>query len=138
MSNKFTFFIVPDDDSETRSFTLGKTFIKILIAVPFLVLVGLSIVLIAYVPQISDYNNLNQKYEVLVSERMKVLDLTKSLKKITHMDEFVRNTLGANLNFTETPKIIDSALMIIPEKILFLYQIISPLFLQLRGSLVKE
>ena len=116
MSTKFTFFIVPDDDSETRSFSLGKTFIKILIAVPFLVLFGLLIVLITYVPQISDYNNLNQKYEVLVSERMKVFDLTKSLKKITHMDEFVRNTLGANLNFTETPKIIDSALMIIPEK----------------------
>ena len=116
MSTKFTFFIVPDDDSETRSFSLGKTFIKILIAVPFLVLVGLSIVLITYVPRISDYDNLNQKYEVLVSERMKVFDLTKSLKKITHMDEFVRNTLGANLNFTETPKIIDSALMIIPEK----------------------
>ena len=104
MSTKFTFFIVPDDDSETRSFSLGKTFIKILIAVPFLVLVGLSIVLITYVPRISDYNNLNQKYEVLVSERMKVFDLTKSLKKITHMDEFVRNTLGANLNFTETLK----------------------------------
>ena len=64
----------------------------------------------------SEYNNLSQKYEVLTSERMKVLDLTKSLEKITHMDEFVRNTLGANLNFTETPKIIDSALMIIPEE----------------------
>ena len=51
MSTKFTFFIVPDDDSETRSFSLGKTFIKILIAVPFLVLVGLSIVLITYVPR---------------------------------------------------------------------------------------
>ena len=25
MSTKFTFFIVPDDDSETKSFTLGKS-----------------------------------------------------------------------------------------------------------------
>ena len=94
MSTKFTFFIVPDDDSETRSFSLGKTFIKILIAVPFLVLVGLSIVLITYVPRISDYDNLNQKYEVLVSERMKVFDLTKSLKKLTPLDGFVRKSLG--------------------------------------------
>ena len=116
MSTKFTFFIVPDDDSETRSFSLGKTFIKILIVVPFLALVGLLILFVTYVPKISDYNTLSNKYEVLVSERMKVLDLTKSLEKITYMDEFVRNSLGANLNFAESPKIIDSALMIIPEK----------------------
>ena len=64
MSTKFTFFIVPDDDSETRSFSLGKNFIKILIAVPFLVLIGLLIVLMTYFPKISEYNNLSQKYEV--------------------------------------------------------------------------
>ena len=115
MSAKFTFFIVPDDDSETRSFSLSKTFMKILIAVPFLALVGLLIVLITYFPKISEYNKLSQKYEVLVSERMKVLDLTKSLEKIIHMDEFVRNSLGADFNFIENPKIIDSALMVIPE-----------------------
>ena len=79
MSTKFTFFIVPDDDSETRSFSLGKNFIKILISVPFLALIGLLIVLITYFPKMSEYNNLSRKYEVLTSERMKVLDLTKSL-----------------------------------------------------------
>ena len=115
MSKKFTFFIVPDDDSETRSFSLDKTFIKILIGVPFLALIFLLIVFMTYVPKISNYNNLNQKYEVLASERMKVLDLTKSLEKITHMDEFVRNSLGADFNFSESPKITDSVLMIIPE-----------------------
>lgn len=115
MGSKFTFFIVPDDDSETRSFSLGKTFIKILIVVPFLSLVSLLVVSLIYFPKISDYENLSQKYEVLVSERIKVLDLIKSLEKITHMDDFVRNSLGANFNFSETPKITDSALMVIPE-----------------------
>ena len=115
MGTKFTFFIVPDDDSETRSFSLDKIFIKILIGVPFSALIFLFIVLMTYVPKISNYDNLNQKYEVLVSERMKVLDLTKSLEKITHMDEFVRNSLGADFNFSESPKITDSVLMIIPE-----------------------
>ena len=115
MGSKFTFFIVPDDDSETRSFSLGKTFIKILIVVPFLLLASLLVVSVIYFPKISDYENLSQKYEVLVSERIKVLDLIKSLEKITHMDDFVRNSLGANFNFSETPKITDSALMVIPE-----------------------
>ena len=112
MGTKFTFFIVPDDDSETRSFALGKFFIKILIAVPILTFAALSIILVMYVPKISDYNDISQKYEILVSERVKVLDLTKSLEKIIHMDEFVRNSLGADFNFTETPKIIDGALML--------------------------
>ena len=76
MSTKFTFFIVPDDDSETRSFSLGKTFIKSIVAVTFLALFCLLIVLITYFPKISEYNDLSQKYEVLVSERMKILDLT--------------------------------------------------------------
>tara|TARA_Y100000591_G_scaffold103877_1_gene88341 strand:- start:839 stop:1618 length:780 start_codon:yes stop_codon:yes gene_type:complete len=115
MGTKFTFFIVPDDDSETRSFSLGKNFIKILIVVPIFVFIALSTISIIYVPKISDYNDLSQKYKILVSERMKVLDLTKSLEKITHMDQFVRNSLGADFNFIETPKIIDSALMVIPE-----------------------
>ena len=115
MGSKFTFFIVPDDDSETRSFSLGKTFIRILIVVPFLSLASLLVVSLIYFPKISDYENLSQKYEVLVSERIKVLDLIKSLEKITHMDDFVRNSLGANFNFSETPKITDSALMVIPE-----------------------
>jgi len=115
MSKKFTIFIIPEDDSETRSFSLGKTFMRILITVPFLALVILLLVLITYLPKISDYDDLSLKYEVLASERMKVLDLTKSLEKITHMDDFVRNSLGANFHFNETPKIIDSALMVIPE-----------------------
>ena len=115
MSTKFTFFIVPDDDSETRSFSLNKYFIKILIVIPFFVFAALSIVSMIYVPKISEYNDLSQKYENLVSERLKVLELTKSLEKIIHMDKFVRNSLGADLNFTENPKIVDSVLMIIPE-----------------------
>ena len=84
MSKKFTFFMIPDDDSETRSFSLGKNFINILIAVPFLALFGVALVLMTYIPKISDYNNLSQKYEVLVSERMKVIYLTKSLKNNPH------------------------------------------------------
>ena len=115
MGKKFTIFLVPDDDSETRSISLGKTFIKFLFSIPLLFLAALVIVLMIYIPKISDYNNLSQKYEILVSERMKVLGLTKSLEKITHMDEFVRNSLGADFNFNEAPKIIDSTMMVIPE-----------------------
>tara|TARA_B100000941_G_scaffold286506_1_gene260174 strand:+ start:70 stop:849 length:780 start_codon:yes stop_codon:yes gene_type:complete len=115
MSTKFTFFIVPDDDSETKSFSLGKNFIRFLVVAPVLVLIILFTSAMIYFPQISNYDNLHQKYSVLVSERVKVLDLIKSLEKISHMDEFVRNSLGADFNFSEAPEITDSVLMIIPE-----------------------
>ena len=58
------------------------TFIKILIVVPFLSLASLLVVSLIYFPKISDYENLSQKYEVLVSERIKVLDLIKSLENL--------------------------------------------------------
>ena len=116
MSTKFTFFIVPDDDSETKSFSLGKNFIRFLVVAPVLVLIILLTSAMISFPQISNYDNLHQKYSVLVSERVKVLDLIKSLEKISHMDEFVRNSLGADFNFSESPEIMDSVLMIIPEK----------------------
>ena len=115
MSSKFTFFIVPDNDSETKSFSLSKTFIKVSLIVPFLLLAAFLILSTIYVPKLYDYENLNKKYEILVSERLKVLDLIKILEKIDHMDNFVRNSLGADFNFSEAPKIADSALMVIPE-----------------------
>jgi hypothetical protein len=31
------------------------------------------------------------------------------------MDEFVRNSLGSEFNFSEKPQILDSALMVIPD-----------------------
>ena len=114
MSTKFTFFIVPDDDSETRSFTLGKTLIKILILIPFLALIALFTVSIIFIPKIFNYDSLSKKYEVLISERVKVLNLTKSLEKLAHMDEFVRNSLGVDFHFSEIPKTTDSVLMVIP------------------------
>ena len=114
MGTKFTFFIVPDDDSETRSFTLGKSLIKILFLLPFLVLIVLFALSIIFVPKILYYDSLSEKYELLVSERVKVLDLTKSLEKLAHMDEFVRNSLGMDFHFSDIPKTTDSVLMVIP------------------------
>ena len=82
MSTKFTFFIVPDDDSETKSFSLGKTFMKFLVMFAILVLIILFSLGMIYLPQLSNYDTLNQKYAVLVSERVKVLDL---IKKFPHL-----------------------------------------------------
>ena len=115
MGKKFTLFIIPDDDSETRSYSIGKNFLKILFTFSFLVIAATLVISLIYLPKIYEYDSLNLKYKNLIKERVKVLNLTKSLEKLIHMDEFVRNSLGTDLNFSEVPEITDSVLMVIPE-----------------------
>ena len=115
MSEKFTIVVIPDDDSETSSYSLNKFFIKtaIVFSIVF-VLVSIAL-LIKTVPNISKYDNLNKNYNILAKERLRVLELMESLEKLNQMDEFVRNSLGSEFNFPEKPDIVDSVLMLIPE-----------------------
>ena len=115
MSKKFTILVIPDDDSETSSYSLSKIFIKSAIGFSLITILVSIAVIVKIAPNISKFDNLNKKYNVLAKERLKVLDLMESLKKLNQMDEFVRNSLGSELNFSDKPEIIDSTLMLIPD-----------------------
>ena len=115
MSKKFTILVIPDDDSETSSYSFSKIFIKVTIVFSLITILASIAIIIKSVPNISKFDSLNKKYNVLVQERLKVLELMENLEKLNQMDEFVRNSLGSELNFSERPEIIDSALMLIPE-----------------------
>ena len=115
MSKKFTILVIPDDDSETSSYSFNKLFIKISIVFSLALVSASIIILIKTAPNISKYDDLNKKYNILAKERIEVLQLMESLEKLNQMDEFVRNSLGSEFNFSEKPEIVDSALMLIPE-----------------------
>ena len=115
MSKKFTILVIPDDDSETSSYSFSKIFIKISIVFSLITILVSIAIIVKTAPNISKFDSLNKKYNVLAKERIKVLELMESLEKLNQMDEFVRNSLGSELNFSEKPEIIDSALMLIPE-----------------------
>jgi murein DD-endopeptidase MepM/ murein hydrolase activator NlpD len=115
MGKKFTFLLIPDDDSETTSYTFSKFFLNFLIGSSIFLVIFSIFVVLTYVPKISLYENINQKYNRLAKERMKVLEIAKNLEKLIQMDEFVRNSLGAEFNFSENPEVSDSILMIIPD-----------------------
>jgi len=115
MSKKFTILVIPDDDSETSSYSFSKIFIKIAIVFSLLIILASIAIIVKTVPNISKFDSLNKKYNVLAKERIKVLELMENLEKLNQMDEFVRNSLGSELNFSEKPEIVDSALMLIPE-----------------------
>lgn len=115
MSKKFTILVIPDDDSETSSYSFSKIFIKIAIVFSLFTILSSIAIVVKTFPNISKFDSLNKKYNVLAKERIKVLELMESLEKLNQMDEFVRNSLGSELNFSEKPEIVDSALMLIPE-----------------------
>ena len=115
MSKKFTILVIPDDDSETSSYSFSKVFIKIAIVFSLITILVSIAIIVKTAPNISKFDSLNKKYNVLAKERIKVLELMESLEKLNQMDEFVRNSLGSELNFSEKPEIVDSALMLIPE-----------------------
>jgi murein DD-endopeptidase MepM/ murein hydrolase activator NlpD len=115
MSKKFTLLVIPDDDSGTRSYNINGNSFKYIIIFLGSFLIFLSILVTKLIPRISHYDELNEKYNMLAQERLKVLELSKNLKRINQMDKFVRNSLGAELNFSEKPEILDSVLMLIPD-----------------------
>jgi len=115
MSKKFTILVIPDDDSETSSYSFSKIFIKSVITFSLITILASIALIVKTAPNISKFESLNKKYNVLAKERLKVLELMESLEKLNQMDEFVRNSLGSELNFSEKPEIIDSSLMLIPD-----------------------
>ncbi len=115
MSKKFTLLVIPDDDSSTKSYSINKNTLKYFILSLVLILIILSINLVKLVPSVANYSDLNKRYNILAQERIEVLELSRELKRINQMDKFVRNSLGAELNFSDRPEILDSVLMLMPD-----------------------
>ena len=115
MSKKFTLLVIPDDDSGTKSYEINKNTLKFFVICIFFILIILSVLLFKLVPNAADYGNLNKRYNTLVQERIEVLELSRRLKRINQMDKFVRKSLGAELNFSDKPAILDSVLMLMPD-----------------------
>ncbi len=115
MSKKFTLLLIPDDDSGTKSYELNKNLLKYSLIFFIFVIFILSIFLIKSIPSAAKYSDLNKRYNILAQERIEVLELSKGLKRINQMENFVRNSLGAELNFSDKPEILDSVLMLMPD-----------------------
>jgi len=115
MNKKFTLLLIPDDESETKSYNISKNLIRFIIIFISIISIGLIIITLILVPNINKYDTLNKKYNKIAQERIKVIELTEELKRIKQMDKFVRNSLGTEFNFSQHPEIIDSVLMLIPD-----------------------
>ena len=115
MNKKFTLLLIPDDESGTKSYSISKNLLRFIFIIMVIILIGLITLIIKSVPSINNYAMLNKKYNKLAQERMKVIELSEGLKRIKQMNQFVRNSLGAEFNFSHNPEIMDSVLMLIPD-----------------------
>jgi len=115
MNKKFTLLLIPDDESGTKSYSISKNLLRFIFIFMVIILIGLITLTIKSVPSINKYAMLNKKYNELAQERMKVIELSEGLKRIKQMNQFVRNSLGAEFNFSQNPEMMDSVLMLIPD-----------------------
>ena len=115
---KYTFMIIPDDEKDSWSFNLSKAVLQCTGFLMISLCFGSLFILILYFPKLSYHRDIEANYNKLISERLKVLELSQDLKKIKQMDRMVRNTLGEKLDI-DNPILIEdsiSSLYELPEK----------------------
>ena len=138
MGKKFTLVIIPDDDSETKSYSFTKFFLNLSIIFLVLFFFASAGILFFSIPRMANYEKLDNKYNTLVAERMKILELASNLERLNQMDKFVRNSLGSEFDFSEKPEIIDSTLMIIPDNHLISFSDNIPSVIPIEGFVSKR
>jgi len=99
--NKYTIMFIPDNESGSRSIHLSKFFIKLIVLLFGLMIISIFVFSYVYIPKINSYNDIKYRHDILVEERMKVLELTRDLERLKQMDEMVRYSLGEKLDINE-------------------------------------
>ena len=114
----YTFMIIPEDEQKSWSFILNKVSLQFVCLLMIALILSSILILFIYFPKISHYANIEADYKKLISERLQVFELSKELKRIKQMDQFIRNTLGEKLDLDNKILIEDSTLLFfeLPEK----------------------
>ena len=107
-SEKYTIMLIPDNESESKSFQISKLLIKYVLLILSVILLVLIGYLGFYLPKISEYASLKDKYDLFASERLSVLELSRKLDRINQMDKLVRKSLGSTLSLEEVGLKTDS------------------------------
>ena len=95
-SKSYTIMVVPENDSATRSFRIRKLWIRIIGVLIFIFLSTSIVVGITYgklVKTAVDFIELQENYQLLLSEREKIHEILRDLRKLQFYKEQVTNTL---------------------------------------------
>ncbi len=98
-SEKFTFLIVSQKSEKTLKFQFNLR--NLIIVFSFIILIiflGFFSIYRAYKINF-EYVSIKKDYEKMLSERNKVIQMTRDLNRINEMDVYVRNSLGISNSF---------------------------------------
>lgn len=101
MSDKYTIMIIPDDEKRSKTYSLSTKTIRNLKYFSLVFFLFLGFIFYKYIPTVLEYNNLKNQYDKFVSERTKVLALSRDLDRIKQMDKLVRNSLGHRIDIDD-------------------------------------
>tara|TARA_B110000444_G_C18784665_1_gene569255 strand:- start:349 stop:1134 length:786 start_codon:yes stop_codon:yes gene_type:complete len=107
----YTLLIIPDDDRETNSIRFSSRSIKLLIFFAILLFIITISVFINFIPDSKAFYDLENKYQILISERSEVANLRVRLMRISKMDQYIRRSLGTELDLKEKINFSDSLLL---------------------------
>jgi murein DD-endopeptidase MepM/ murein hydrolase activator NlpD len=100
--SRYTFLIIPDHDGENKRFSISrrKTFFII-----FTIITILSVMVMALTyltPKAMDQIRMKNRYEEVIGERTKVLELYRDLERMKQMELVVQKALGTDLTVSES------------------------------------
>tara|TARA_B110000438_G_C15813002_1_gene650601 strand:+ start:1267 stop:2061 length:795 start_codon:yes stop_codon:yes gene_type:complete len=106
--NKYTVLLIPDNESEGRSFSFKRSWLSMIIAIIFFLT---GIILFAgylFIPKSIEYQKMKEGYNKLAMERLKVMELSHDLQRLQQMDELLRKNLGSEIDLSSFTEGLDS------------------------------
>lgn len=94
--NKYTVLLIPDNESEGKSFSFRRSWLLLII---FAAISIFTIILFAgyfLIPKSIEYQKIKEDYNTLAAERLKVMELSHDLQRLQQMDELLRKNLGSD------------------------------------------
>ncbi len=96
-ANKYTVVFIPDNSETNYSFNFSRRALRFWMLLIIIIIVGLGLTGWHYIPVILEQQELQTRYEKLLSERTRVHNLMRDLEQVQHMNNFVRQSLGTEM-----------------------------------------
>jgi murein DD-endopeptidase MepM/ murein hydrolase activator NlpD len=100
--SRYTFLIIPDHDGENKRFSFSRIIVQIILFSFFFIITGMVISLLFLTPKAIDHKSMENRYNELMGERQKVLELYRDLEQLKQMELVVQKALGTDLDMSQS------------------------------------
>ncbi|MBN4081016.1 M23 family metallopeptidase [Caldithrix abyssi] len=94
--------MVPDYEGKSRRFSISRTGIILILTAVISIISGMVFSLIYFTPKALDHQRMKNRYDEVIGERTKVLELYRDLERLKQMELVVQKALGTDLGVSES------------------------------------